>query len=86
VSARNDRSDDHTVVWVTAADRVGLLFQLSHAFAQCGLNLHSAKIATWAGKAENVYYVTDAQGQRLPESDLSAVAERVRRAAEDFGS
>lgn len=86
VVARNDLSDDHTVIWVTAEDRVGLLFQLSHAFAECGLNLHSAKIATWAGKAENVYYVTDAQGRRLPESDLATVAARVRRVAEGFGS
>lgn len=82
--AQNDMSDDHTVVWVTAEDRVGLLFRLSRAFAQCGLNLHSAKIATWGGRAENVFYVTDAEGRKLADEGLPDLIAQVRQAIDDL--
>jgi [protein-PII] uridylyltransferase len=82
--AQNDMSDDHTVVWVTAEDRVGLLFRLSRAFAHCGLNLHSAKIATWGGRAENVFYVTDAEGRKLTDEVLPDLIAQVRQAIDDL--
>ncbi len=83
--AQNDMSDDHTVVWVTAEDRVGLLFRLSRAFAHCGLNLHSAKIATWGGRAENVFYVTDPEGRKVADAVLPELVRHVREAVDTLG-
>lgn len=80
VAARNDLSDAHTVVWVTAEDSVGLLYRLTSALAMCGLNLHTAKITTWGARAEDVFYVSGPEGTQVPTEELEATVEAFRRA------
>jgi len=53
-------SAEATVLEVRAADRPGLLHAIGAALAGVGIDLRSAHIATHAGQAVDVLYVTDA--------------------------
>ena len=70
VDLRNDLSEDHTVVHVVAADTPGLLYLMTAILSRNHLEIHSAKIATWGGNAEDAFYITRADGNKVPDSDL----------------
>jgi [protein-PII] uridylyltransferase len=80
IDLRNDLSEEHTVVHVVAQDLQGLLYMMSRSFSQCGLHIHSAKIATWNARAENNFYVTSGDGGQLSDLDLPRWTERIARA------
>jgi len=82
--ARNDMSDDHTVVWVTVEDKAGLLYRLTRALSVCRLNLHTAKITSWGGSAQNVFYVTRAEGGKVSDEELESLRARLREAIQDI--
>jgi [protein-PII] uridylyltransferase len=75
----NQVSDDHTVVEIRAPDQTGLLFVMASALSKMGLDIHTAKITTWAGKAENAFYVTDDQGGKVGEEKVAEVEEQLTR-------
>jgi [protein-PII] uridylyltransferase len=61
----NDISEDYTVIDVEAVDRLGLLFVISHAFAELGLNLALAKIVTEKGAAVDSFYVNEVMNGKI---------------------
>lgn len=77
---RNDLSEEHTVVHIVAGDLQGLLYLMTRGVSQCGLHIHSAKVATWNARAENNFYVTAANGGQLPDSELPAWQDRLNQA------
>lgn len=80
IDLRNDLSEEHTVVHIVAHDLQGLLYQMTRALSRCGLDIHSAKIATWNARAENNFYVTCAGGGQIADAGLKGWAERIARA------
>ena len=68
-----------TVVEVNALDRPGLLARLARAIHDCGQQLHSAHVATYGERAVDVFYLSNARGQKLSESQ----AEELRAALLD---
>jgi [protein-PII] uridylyltransferase len=58
-------SDFYTVVEVGGADRLGLLFDLTSTFAELGVDVHLAKVATYGPRVIDAFYVTDSTGQKL---------------------
>jgi [protein-PII] uridylyltransferase len=70
IDLRNDLSEEHTVVHIIAHDLQGLLYLMTRSLSRCGLDIHSAKIATWNARAENNFYVTSAEGGQVPDMDL----------------
>jgi len=70
IDLRNDLSEEHTVVHIVAHDLQGLLYLMTRSLSRCGLDIHSAKIATWNGRSENNFYVTSIAGGRIPDKDL----------------
>lgn len=70
VELRNDLSEEHTVVHVIARDLQGLLYLMTRALSRSGLHIHSAKVATWAARAENNFYVTTITGGQIPDQEL----------------
>ncbi|WP_240309413.1 MULTISPECIES: [protein-PII] uridylyltransferase [Sphingomonas] len=54
-----------TVVEVNAADRPGLLATFARIIFEQGLVVHSAHIATYGERAVDVFYLTDASGEKL---------------------
>jgi [protein-PII] uridylyltransferase len=79
IDLRNDLSEEHTVVHIVAHDLQGLLYLMTRSLSRCGLDIHSAKIATWNARAENNFYVTSAAKGQIPENDLPVWTDRLAR-------
>jgi len=79
IDLRNDLSEEHTVVHLVAHDSHGLLYLMTRSLSRCGLHIHSAKIATWEGRAENNFYVTTIDGGQIPEFELPEWTKRLAR-------
>ena len=75
VSFSEDERNRRTVVELITADRPGLLSRVARAFAECGVRLQNARIATVGARAEDVFFVTDARGEPLRDA---AALERLR--------
>ena len=81
VHVDNEASDAFTVVEVSAADRVGLLYQLTAALHILGLDVHLAKVATYGGRVVDAFYVRDASGGKVEDpADVRVLRERVAKA------
>jgi [protein-PII] uridylyltransferase len=74
-------SGRYTVVEVGAPDRMGLLFDLARTFADAGLDVHLAKVATYGPRVIDAFYVADEAGRKLDDPDRQAGLERALRAA-----
>jgi [protein-PII] uridylyltransferase len=59
-----------TIIDVTTQDRPGLLHQITLALLDCQVRLTSAKVATYGERAEDVFFVTDRNGQPIEEDSL----------------
>ena len=70
VSFPNTEADNvtTTVMEVVAQDRPGLLHQISLALLDCKVLLRSAKITTVGERVEDVFYITDRDGQPVTEA------------------
>lgn len=65
VNIMPDLEGKRSLVELTAPDRSGLLTTVGRVFAEFGLDLSTAKIATLGERVEDVFYVTDARGEYL---------------------
>ena len=80
---RHDAAARHvTAIEVVAADRKGLLADLAAAIAAEGVNLRGANISTFGEKAVDVFFLTDANGQRLDDASTESVIAALKDAAE----
>ena len=70
VEITHDLEGRYTLVELTAPDRPGLLTVIGGVFAEFGLDLTTAKIATLGERVEDVFYVTDQSGHTLHDSAL----------------
>ena len=61
----NRASSKHSVVEVVTRDRLGLLFELSHALHRLGLSISLAKIATEGTRVVDVFYVAEPDGKKV---------------------
>ncbi len=80
VAVDNDASDFFTVIEVGAADRIGLLFDITRTLAELRLDVHLAKVATYDGRVVDAFYVRDELGRRLEDPERIAELERALRA------
>jgi [protein-PII] uridylyltransferase len=72
-----DASETDTLVEVHADDEIGLLYRLATAFAELGLDVRVAKVATLGAQVVDVFYVRDAQGNKV---DRDEAVETLQRA------
>ena len=77
VSLDNTTSDFATVIEVGASDRLGLLYDITRTFAELGLDVHLAKVATYEGRVVDSFYVRDGMGRKLAD-DLEEVDRALR--------
>jgi [protein-PII] uridylyltransferase len=61
----DDASHSATVIEVRAHDRVGLLYRLTRALAEQGLDVRSARLTTLGAEVVDAFYVTDAEGGEI---------------------
>lgn len=65
INFNDDSPNQRTVVEVTTADRPGLLARVGVAFSRCGVRVKNAKIATMGERAEDIFFITDNNGEPL---------------------
>jgi [protein-PII] uridylyltransferase len=81
INIDNEHSDTRTVIEVETEDRIGLLYTISQAFAELGLDIGVAKILTEKGAAIDTFYVTDVIGEKIADpATLKRIAARLREA------
>ena len=61
ISFQNDPQNKYTILELITTDRAGLLSQIGKAFRQQNIQLFSAKITTIGSRAEDMFYILDAQ-------------------------
>jgi [protein-PII] uridylyltransferase len=71
----NETSERFTIIDVFADDRQGLLFVITNAIFQLGLSVHAARISTRLDQVADVFYVSDAAGNKIEDP---AQLERIR--------
>ncbi|MFN2589572.1 MAG: ACT domain-containing protein, partial [Actinomycetota bacterium] len=82
VRVDQDASDAFTVVEVGAADRLGLLFDLARTFADRGLDVHLAKVATYGPRVVDVFYVATDDGRKVAEAETAGLVTALTAAAD----
>lgn len=68
VSFEDNEIQKQTLMKVIAYDRPGLLSQIGSAMHACSVTLHKAKIATYGEKAEDIFFITDKQGNTVSDN------------------
>jgi len=54
-----------TVIEVNGRDRPGLLYDVTRALTECGLQITTAKISTFGERVVDVFYVKDVFGMKV---------------------
>jgi UTP:GlnB (protein PII) uridylyltransferase len=67
-----------TAISLRSADMTGLLYRTTGALAALELNIQVAQINSENGVAEDLFFVTDAQGAAWPDNDLEGLTTRLR--------
>lgn len=70
VEFENDLSGESTIIDLTAMDRPGLLYRVTHIFSEEGLDIKSAKITTRGGVAADSFYVRTSAGEKIRDFSL----------------
>lgn len=70
ITIHNDAQRPYTVVEVVAPDRPGLLARIGGIFLEFNLAVVNAKIITLGERIEDVFFITDVNGQPLSNPDL----------------
>jgi [protein-PII] uridylyltransferase len=73
----DDASEQSTVVEVRAHDAVGLLYRLTRALADAGLDVRSSRISTLGAEVVDAFYVVDADGSPVTDIERRNDIERV---------
>lgn len=69
-SISNDLSHEHTILEVFSADRPGFLALLARIFAEANIELITAKITTLGERVEDIFFITDLEGNRISDPKL----------------
>ncbi|MBU6399652.1 MAG: [protein-PII] uridylyltransferase [Verrucomicrobia bacterium] len=77
----NNTSDTRTVIDLETEDRVGLLYAVTRALSDLGLDISLAKISTEKGAAIDSFYVNELDGAKVTAPDRLQEIETALRAA-----
>ncbi len=83
ITTSRDPSNPRTIVELVAGDRPGLLFEVAKIFAQESVALQNAKIATVGERAEDVFFVTNAEHQPLDDASAERLDKALREGLAD---
>jgi [protein-PII] uridylyltransferase len=72
----NLASDFYTVIEVHAGDRIGLLYDITRALSDLELDVHLAKVSTYADDVVDVFYVRDQDRQKIGDEEFLREIER----------
>jgi [protein-PII] uridylyltransferase len=83
ITTSRDPSYPRTIVELVAGDRPGLLFEVAKVFDQEHVALQNAKIATIGERAEDVFFVTNADHQPLDDASAERLEKALREGLAD---
>jgi [protein-PII] uridylyltransferase len=83
ITTSRDPSNPRTIVELVAGDRPGLLFEVAKIFDQEHVALQNAKIATIGERAEDVFFVTNAEHQPLDDASAERLGKALREGLAD---
>jgi [protein-PII] uridylyltransferase len=72
-----------TLLSLVAPDRPGLLSDVAQVLRAQGVNVHDARIATFGERAEDLFQITDSNGQPLAEPTQQALRDALRASFEN---
>jgi len=72
----DDASEEATVLEVTGADSIGLLYRLTRALTDMDIDIRTAKIHTMGADVVDTFYVVTATGEKVTDDDLRAELRR----------
>ena len=83
VNVDNVGSERYSIIEVTTADRLGLLFAITNALHSMALDIHLAKVDTIGPEVVDAFYVLRQNGRRVESPDeIERVQARVTQAIE----
>jgi [protein-PII] uridylyltransferase len=74
---REDENNQRTQMEVVTSDRPGLLARIASSMLECNVLLQNAKIATFGERAEDIFYITNAQQKPLKIEDQNCLRETI---------
>ena len=77
----NASSDRRTIIEVETEDRLGLLYAISQALSELGVDISLAKICTEKGAASDTFYVSELDGSKIQRPERRRAVETHLRAA-----
>lgn len=77
ISFIDNNDTPHTCLFLVAADRPGLLATISHIFSELNVVLHNAKVVTAGERAEDMFYISNNQGQPLSSEEQLNILEKL---------
>jgi len=80
ISLSVDERNQRSVLELIAGDRPGLLCDVGKVLLQERIELHAAKIMTVGERAEDVFYVTDADNRPLDDAAAARLKDRLTEA------
>jgi [protein-PII] uridylyltransferase len=83
ITTSRDPSNPRTIVELVAGDRPGLLFEVAKIFDQEHVALQNAKIATVGERAEDVFFVTNAEHTPLDDASAERLGKALREGLAD---
>jgi [protein-PII] uridylyltransferase len=86
VALSRDGKNARTIVELVAGDRPGLLFEIAKIFDQERVALLNAKILTVGERAEDVFFVTNAERQPLDDASAERLGKALREGLTDTRS
>ncbi|HRF88186.1 MAG TPA: [protein-PII] uridylyltransferase, partial [Pseudomonadales bacterium] len=69
-SMANDIRSGSTMLEVISPDRPGLLARIARVFIEFGIRLNNARIATLGERVEDIFFITDQEGNALSDPDF----------------
>jgi [protein-PII] uridylyltransferase len=80
ISWDNQSSGRSTILELRTGDRLGLAYKIANTLSSLDLDIVFAKVATEKHLALDVFYVTNAAGEKLSDDRLPAIEEAIRQA------
>ncbi|MFA5959768.1 MAG: [protein-PII] uridylyltransferase [Tatlockia sp.] len=72
--------------FLVAPDRSGLLAHISRVFLSQGVHLHNAKIATAGERAEDMFFISSAEGNVLTKTEKQQLKKALLKSLADFAN
>lgn len=83
-SISNDLSQEHTILEVITPDRTGVLARIARIFVEYHIQIITAKITTLGERVEDIFFITDKDGNRLSDPNLcDELQQRIRQELDD---